>query len=465
MASITSSGITSGLDVNSLVTQLVAAERAPQDARLTRVDAKLTTEFTALAQLKGAMSTFQTALAGLKTASTLIARKATLSDDKFAAASASSSASAGTYDVEVVQLAKAAQITSAPALGGSTTVIGTGTLTLSLGAAAFSVNIDSSNNTLAGIRDAINGAAGNTGVRATLITGVDGSRLILSGEKTGAANTVKVTQAGGNGGLSQLVYDPPNPSGMTAVAGAVAQDAIVNIAGFPVHSASNTVDSAIDGVSLTLKKAEPGTITTLTVANDDAAVQAKVTEFVNSYNVLSKQIATLRSYDASTKTAGPLLGDSMLLGIETKLRSIITSQVPDVTAGYSMLSNIGVTFGADGTLALNATKFDAAMKADSTAVSQLFGSTKGVAKQLNDFLDTQLSSTGTMDSRNKSIEARRKDLTGQKAALEVRMAAFQARYQKQFTALDSLLTQMQSTSTYLTQQLAQSTEIAKKAGT
>jgi len=320
-------------------------------------------------------------------------------------------------------------------------------LTLSLGGAAFSVNIDSTNNTLAGIRDAINGAAGNTGVRATLITGVDGSRLILSGEKTGAANTIKVTQAGGDGGLSQLVYDLPNPSGMTAVVGAVAQDAIVNIAGFPVHSATNTVDGAIDGVSLTLKKAEPGTITKLTVANDDAAVQGKVTEFVNSYNVLSKQIATLRSYDATTRTAGPLLGDSMLLGIETQLRRIITSQVPGVT------------------LALNATKFDSAMKTDSTAVSQLFGSTQGVAKQLNDFLDTQLSSTGTMDSRNKSIAARRKDLVSQQTALNVRMAAFQARYQKQFSSLDTLLSQMQSTSTYLTQQLAQSTNIAKNAGT
>jgi flagellar hook-associated protein 2 len=252
---------------------------------------------------------------------------------------------------------------------------------------------------------------------------------------------------------------------MTAVAGAVAQDAIVNIAGFPVHSAINTVDGAIDGVSLTLKKAEPGTITQLTVANDDAAVQGKVTEFVNAYNALSKQIATLRSYDATTKAAGPLLGDSMLLGIETQLRRIVTSQVPDVSAAYSMLSNIGVTFGADGTLALNATKFDSAMKADSTAVSQLFGSTKGVAKQLNDFLDTQLSSTGTMDSRNKSIAARRKDLTSQKAALDVRMVAFQARYQKQFSSLDTLLSQLQSTSTYLTQQLAQSTNIAKSAGT
>jgi flagellar hook-associated protein 2 len=464
MASITSSGIGSGLDINSLVSQLVAAERAPQDARLTRIDAKLTTEFTALSQLKGAMATFQTALSALKTASTLIVRKATMSDELHFSATAASSAAAGVYSVEVEQLAKAAQLTSAPSLTGPTTVIGTGTLTLSLGAAAFAVAIDSSNNTMAGIRDAINGAAANTGVRATVITGVDGSRLILTGEKTGAANVIKVTQAGGDGGLSQLVYDLPNPSGLTPVAGVAAQDAIVKIAGFPVHSASNVVDGAIDGVTLTLKKADVGVTTTLTVGNDDSAVQGKVGEFVNAYNALAKQIATLRSFDASTGKGGPLLGDSMLRNIETHLRRIVTSQVPELTSAYDTLSSIGIGFGSDGTLALNATKFEAAMKASSTAVSQLFGSTKGVAKQLYDFLDTQLSSTGTLVDRNKGIDARRKDLTAQQAALNVRMTSVQARYQKQFTGLDSLLSQMQATSNYLAQQLAQSTNIAKSAG-
>jgi flagellar hook-associated protein 2 len=465
MASISSSGIGSGLDINALVAQLVAAERAPQDARLTKIDAKLTTEFTALSQLKGAMSTFQTALSALKAASTLIARKATTSDELHFSATASSSAAAGVYDVEVVQLAKAAQLASAPSLTGPTTVIGTGTLTLSMGGAAFDVTIDSSNNTMAGIRDAINAATLNTGVRASVITGVDGSRLILTGAKTGATNVIKVTQAGGDGGLAQLVYDLPNPSGLTPVAGVVAQDAIVNIAGFPVHSSTNFIDSAIEGVSLTLKKDEAGTTTKLTVANDDTAVQGKAGEFVNAYNTLAKQIATLRSFDASTGKGGPLLGDSMLRNIETQLRRIVTSQVPGLTSAYDTLSSVGIAFGSDGTLALNATKFEAAMKASPSGVSQLFGSAKGVAVQLSDFLDTQLSSTGTIVDRNKNITARRKDLTTRQAALNVRMATFQARYQKQFAGLDTLLSQMQATSTYLTQQLAQSTNIAKSAGT
>jgi flagellar hook-associated protein 2 len=465
MASISSSGIGSGLDVNALVSQLVAAERAPQESRLTRTDFKLTTELTAVSQLKGAMGTFQSALSALKTVSSLTARKASVSSDTYFAASASGTAAAGAYNVEVVQLAKAAQLTSAPVVGGPTAVIGTGALTLSLAGASFAVAIDSSNNTLAGIRDAINGATDNTGVRATIISGVGGSRLILTGDKTGAANEVRVTQAGGDGGLATLVYDPPNPSALTPVAGVVAQDAIVNIAGIEVRSASNVVDTAIDGVTLTLKKQEPGTISTLTVAQDDAAVQTKVTEFVNAFNALAKQIATLRSYDASTGKGGPLLGDAMLRGIETQLRRIISSPVPENTSAYNTLSSVGVTVGADGNLALNATKFAAAMNANTAAVGQLFGATRGVANQLNEFLDAQLSPTGVMSSRTKNVDTRRKDLNAQKAALEVRMASFQARYQKQFTALDSLLSQMQSTSTYLTQQLAQSSNIARSAGT
>jgi flagellar hook-associated protein 2 len=462
MATITSSGIGSGLDVNSLVAQLVSAERAPQEARLARIDTKLTTEFTALSQLKGSLSTFQSTLAALKDASTLIARKATMSDDKNVAAAAAGNAVAGTYSVEVEELATASQLKSAPFVGGPTTIVGTGSLTLSLGNAAFTVTIDSSNQTLAGIRDAINQATTNTGVHATVLTGVTGSHLVITGDKTGTANLVKVTQTGGNGGLAQLVYDPPNPSALT---GTDAQDAIVHVSGVEVHSASNSVTTAIDGVTLTLKKAAPGTVDTLTVANDDSAVQGKVNGFVAAYNALATQIATLRSYDAATAKAGPLLGDAMLLNIEAQLRRSVSSPVTGATEPYTTLASVGVAFGTDGKLALDATKFQAAMTASSAAVSALFGSTNGVAKQLDSFVTAQLSSAGGIASRNATIDTARKDLNQRADALNERMAAVQARYQKQFSALDALLSRMQSTSSYLTQQLSQSTNIAKSAGT
>jgi len=461
MATITSSGIGSGLDVNSLVAQLVAAERAPQEARLARIDTKLTTEFTALSQLKGSMSAFQSALAGLKDAGTLVARKASVSDDKNIAATADGKAVAGTYTVEVEKLASASQLKSAAFPDGPSAIVGTGVLTLSLGSSAFTVDIDSTSNTLAGIRDAINKAPGNTGVHAAVLTGVTGSYLVITGDKTGAANLVKVTQSGGDGGLAQLVHDP---LGVSAMSGTDAADAVVHISGVEVHSATNSVTSAIDGVTLTLKKAAPGTVDTLTVANDDSAVQDKVGAFVTAYNALATQIATLRSYDPATSRAGPLLGDSMLLNIEAQLRRSVSSPVSGATEPFTMLASVGVAFGTDGKLALDATKFQAAMAANSTAVSALFGSTNGVAKQLDGFLTSQLSSAGGIATRSASIDTARKDLNQRADALEVRMAAVQARYQKQFSALDSLLSRMQSTSSYLTQQLAQSTSLAKGGG-
>lgn len=462
MATITSSGAGSGLDVNSLVTQLVAAERSAQDARLVKVDTRLTTEFTALSQLKSSMSAFQTALAGLKNASTLIARKVTLSDDENLTATAATSAIAGSYSVEVEQLARVATLKSSVFTGGSSTVVGTGTLTLSLGSSSFTVDIDSTSNTLAGIRDAINKAPTNTGVHATLLSGTTGSYLVVTGDKTGLANTVRITQNGGDGGLSQVVYDPPNPSALTSID---AQDAIVNISGIPVHSATNVISDAIDGVTLNLKKQAPGTVETLTISNDDDAVKTKVNGFVTAYNALATQIATLRSYDAATQKAGPLLGDALLLNIEAQLRRTVSGPVGGATEPYTTLASVGIAFGTNGKLALDDTKFQAAMAANSTAVNTLFSSPKGVATQLNTFLDEQLSTAGGIATRNAGIETRRKDLLARQDALELRMATIQARYLKQFTALDSLLSKMQSTSTYLTQQLSQSTSLAKSAGT
>ena len=454
MATITSSGSASGLNVASLVSQLVAADRAPYDARITKADTKLTTEFTALSKLKAAMSSFQAALGALKDSTNFTQRKVTTSDKDAIEATASGSAAAGTYDVEVVQLAKSAQLASSPFVAGSSAVIGTGTLQLSMGTASFNVTIAEPKNTLADVRDAINSATGNSGIRASLIKAADGTRLVLTGAATGAANAIKVTASGGNGGLNQLVYDPPTTANLASVV--AARDAVVNISGYEVHSSDNVIEDSIDGVTLTLKQEEEGKVMTLSIDNDDAAVQTKVQNFVSAYNVLANQISSLRSYDAATKTAGPLLGDSMLRGIEAQLRRTISDPAGGVTGAYSTLASIGITTTSTGTLALDATKYAAAMKADSTAAQQVFSSTDGVARRLDTLLSAHLATGGDIATRDAGITQRRKDLTAQQAAVDARMEVIEARYTKQFNALDSLLTSMQSTSTYLAQQLGTS---------
>ncbi len=463
---LSSAGIGSGLDVNSLVSQLVAAERAPADTRLTKADATLTAQLSGVSSLKGALSTLQSAANALKGASSFDLRTATVSDNSYFTASATSSAVAGHYDVEVVQLATAGRIASTgfPAVGtttGPNTVVGTGTLAINVGNQEFKVSIDSSHNTLAKIRDAINNAPDNKGVSATLITDKDGTHLVLASNKTGAGNAVSINttdsvDADGStvdtAGLSQLftmaAKDPVKD---------IAQDAIVKVGGFEIHNDTNTIDDAIDGVTLVLKQAnsidDTGKTVSLDVARDDAAIQTKAQNFVDAYNTLAKQISTLGGYNADTKTGGALLGDSLLLGVESQTRRIISDPVAGTTGSYRTLASLGITTGADGTLSLDATKFQKALAADPDSISKIFSSDTGVAAKMGKYLDDKLSSSGDIATRNANLAANQKDLDAQKDALDARMQVIEDRYTTQFTALDTMLSSLQSTSSFLTQQL------------
>ncbi len=461
MATITSTGVGSGLDVNSLVSQLVAAERAPADKRLTSTDARLTAQLTAVSSLKGALATLQSSANSLKGSVAFDLRKAIVGDESFFTASVTSAAVAGHYDVEVVQLATATRLSSAgfpSAGGGASTVVGTGTLAINVGAAQFPVEITSPNNTLSKIRDAINTATGNPGVRATLISDQDGTHLVLTGSKTGAANAVSVNtgasidsdgDANDGLGLSRLFglapKDPLND---------VAKDAIVKVSGFEIHSDKNTIDGAIDGVALVLKKAnDAGESNALDIVRDDASILSKAQGFVTAFNALAKQLTSLGAYNAATKTGGPLLGDSLLRGVDTQARRIISDPVTGTSGAYTTLASLGITTNADGTLALDAAKFQKALNADPLAVNNVFSSDNGVAARLGKFLDQKLSSTGEIATRTTSLDASQKNLTKEREALDARMLLIQQRYLKQFTALDSMLSQLQSTSSFLTQQL------------
>ena len=453
MATISSTGLGSGLDINALVSQLVAAERAPKDQRLARDETRLTTELSALAALKGAMAGLQSAANGVRGPDSFAARKVTVGDDKYFSASVDTDAVPGSYEVQVQQLATAARLGSAAYAGGPDAVAGTGTLTITVGAASFSLTLEEGSNSLADLRDAINAADGNTGVRATLIRDAAGAYLVLSGTSTGAANAITVS-AGDDAdtGLQQLVTDLND---FDATRDVVAQDAIAYVSGYEIRSASNAITGAIDGVTLDLKKATaPGETITLTVARDDAAIQKKAEAFVSAYNALAQQMASLGSYDAATQTAGPMLGDSLLRGLDTQLRRMLTEPVPGTTGDYRTLASLGISMTVKGTLQLDAARFQKALAADPDAVNRVFSSESGVAVRVGKYLDDRLSSSGEFAARDERISTQRRRLTQEKEALDARMLVVQQRYLRQFTAMDSMLAQLQSTSDYLTQQLA-----------
>jgi flagellar hook-associated protein 2 len=453
MATSSSNGVVGGsvLDVQSLVSQLVAAERAPYDTRVARETQKVTTQISALGALKGALSSFQIALAAFNSVDKFESRTAQSSDAEVFTATAQAGAAPGRYDVEVLALAKAQQLASTPYIGGPTTVIGTGTLTIGVGGLTFPVDIVTGKNTLAGIRDAINAAPANTGVRASLINTADGTRLVLSATKTGELNTIQVTQSGGDGGLAALTYGPANLAHYAELS--PAQDASVEIAGYPVESASNTLTGVIDGVTIALQSAAPGDVLELTVAKDDGAVAAKIKAFVAAYNALETQIVKLRGYDAATKTGGPMLGDALLSGLEQQLRRGLTDTVSGAIGGLDTLSALGITTQADGTLNLNESKLATALSDNPDGVTALFVGSGGIATRLTADVTARLASGSALLARSDGLIARQRDLSRQQTDIDARMDVIQARYLRQFSALDNLLSGLQTTSSFLTQQI------------
>lgn len=452
----------SQIDVQSLVSQLVAAERLTSDKQIQRDTTRVTTQISALGQLMGSLSAFRGALDSLKTIDAFNVRSASSSDEAVLTATAGGKAVAGSYDIEVTRLAQAQQIASGAFAGGGTSVVGTGTLSISLGGSSFTVDITDSNSTLAGIRDAINSSVSNPGVRATLVQGEAGAKLVLSSSKTGAASSIEVAQSGGDGGLSQLAYSAAVPGSYTVVK--QAQDASISIAGTIVSSATNTIENAIDGVTLTLKKpttVEDGPIL-LTVAQDTDAATDRVKNFVNAYNALVAQLNKLRSYDPLTKAAGPMLGDSLLNGIESEIRRSLSGVMPGQAPGFQTLASIGVQMQSggtasltlDGSLSVDETKLKKALTDNFEAVGKLFGSTDGIAAKLYKQVDERLKTGGAIDSRSKNLVDQQRVLSKRKDDLDARMITVQQRYLAQFTALDTLLSKLQVTSSYMSQQLA-----------
>lgn len=454
MATLSSAGIGSGLDVKGIVEQLVAVERKPEANRILKEQTATTTKISGLASMKGALSAFQNTLSGLKTTEAFAVRSAVSGDEDILTATAKSSAAAASYDIEVVSLAKGQQIASTPFVGGPNAIVGTGTLTLQLGAGAgFSVVIDAEHSSLADIRDAINSSTDNPGVRAAIVQATDGSHLVLSSANTGAANTIRVTSDDAQ--LARLTYDPAAANTANFTIQKPAQDAVIKVAGFEHRSATNVVTDAIEGVTLTLKKeSEVGETLPLDIKYDTDAATARIKNFVSQYNAMQSTIAGLQSYDSSTEKGGPLLGDALARNVTAELRRNLSDPVSGLTGDYQTLASLGITTQKDGTLTIDDNKLAEALGKDFGAVARVFGSENGVAARMAAAIETRLSSTGDFTTRSAALDKRSKQMAKDQEVLDARMERLTARYTDQFSKLDTLLSQLQSTSAYLTQQLA-----------
>lgn len=451
MASIISSGIGSGLDIAGLVQSLVAAEAAPVQTRIGQQEAKAQAKLSAFGSLKAALAQFRDKLEVMKKLDSFLTRAGSSGNEDLFGVTVNQSALPASYAVEVAQLAQSQKLTSG-AFAAADTIVGTGTLTVAVGANAFNIEITAENNTLAGIRSAINDALENTGVSATIVTADAGSYLILSGDKTGVANGMIITQAGGDGGLSALEYDPGN--GLNSLTQTIAaQDALVRIDGLDIQSDSNVIAGAIEGVTIDLKLAKPGSTDTLTIANDDAAVRKTIDDFVVSYNGLVTTLSQLTSYNAEADIAAPLLGDSTIRGIRDQIRREFSVNVKDIEAPFSSLSEIGIEIQLDGKLAVVDEDLDSILESDFSKLGQLFANSDGYATRLFGIVDGFLQTGGIIETRTAGLNSTIDDFSDQRDALGERLASLESRLLRQFNALDSLVGELSTTSNFLTQQL------------
>ncbi len=443
---ITAGGIGSGIDVNGLVQQLVSAEGQPATQRLDRREANIQADLSAFGSLKSALSRFQTAVKALQSQDNFLKQIATSSNTELFSATADKDAVAGSYSVEIQKLAQAAKVRTDSFQTDE--AIGTGNLNISLGSSSFNLAITDENNTLAGIRDAINAAEDNPGVRASIINVDGGSRLILTSDELGAANDISLTATDNNG---TDAFDLTRLNNITSID--AAQDALILVDGQQISRDSNSFSDVIDGVTFNLVKAEEGTVETLTITQDEAAVRGRVESFVAAYNTLNNTVNQLSSFNADTGAAGVLLGDSSLRGVQTQLRQTLTDAVQGLD--ISTLAELGVTTNQDnGNLQLDTDRLNDALNSNFASVANLFASENGIAKRLDGVLQRYTGTDGVLDLRTDGLRSQLDRITDDRERLADRLESLEARYRAQFTAMDQLVAQLQSIGGFLTQQLS-----------
>ena len=553
---ISSAGIGSGLDVNSIVTGLMRAEKRPLNL-VTQQKTDYQAQVSAYGTLKSALSTFQTSVSALSTASKFNAQTVTSANTSVFTATANGSATIGDYAVTVTQLAKSQKLAST-GFANTSDVVGTGVLTISFGdyvpasvvplvSESFTANaaksdvtitIDSSNNTLAGVRDAIN--ASNSSVIASIVNNGTSNQLVITSKDTGEVNSLKISVVDTDlnntnaVGLSQLAYDPLAAGIKNMAKVQTEQNALLNVDGIDVVKASNTVSDVVSGVTLSLLAPSGVNSVNLSVASNQDSVKESVTAFVDAYNKLDTTLRNLTKYDATGKSSGVLLGDSTARSMISQIKAVMTKTIAS-GGTLTSLSQIGVGFQRDGQLGLDKTKLSAAITSNFSDIAALFtksakatdaqitysgsssktqagvysvivsqlgsGSvnaagtingvvatgngtnligatgdaseglnikiaggalgargtvnfTIGYASQLDTIITNLLSDTGILASRTEGIATSITRLDKQADAINIRLIAIEARYRAQFTKLDTMLSSMSTTSSFLTQQLA-----------
>lgn len=480
MAGITAAGVGSGIDIESLITQLMTAEKTPL-TKLTSKKTSIQSKISLIGQFKNLITNLQTAASNLQNLGKVNGIKATVGNADAVSVTATNKASAATYSLDVLQLAKPQQMVSKDLLFTSTTsavvsdsAVVSAEISFKFATGAtqtVSVAATDGKITVQNVADAIN--AGDYGVKATLIKDKDESvRLALTSTDAGAKNafTLDVAYLDAASNPATLTTTPVLAAGAGSTSFEVmgngsAQDAKIKLNGVEITRASNSIADAVTGLTFDLK-AVTTTSTTLTVSRDSSEISTQLKAFVDAYNQLASLVKSEAGYNATTKTAGDLQGDSTIRSMQNQLRSVMVGTFGDGTNANKTLSSLGVAFQRDGTLALDSDKLSKAVASDMDGVIEFLGafdqtlstvapdsSKDGFAYQLVQLTKNMLADDGLFDAKIDGLNKSITDIEKQYERLESRLKQVEKRYRAQFTAMDTAVANMQNLGTYVTQLL------------
>ncbi len=449
VSTISSLGVGSGLPLGTLLEQLETGEDAALQPIQNQEDS-LNATLSAYGKLQGALGGLQTAAQALADASAFDTLQASVSSPAFTA-SVGSGAIAGQYSISVDQLASAQTLVSAGQASRTASNGTGGTITFTLAdGTSHALDLTGKDTSLSGLASAINADA-SLGVSATIINDGSGSpyHLLLIARQTGTQ--AAVASIGSDNASLQGILGFTQGAG-SSVTENPASNALLHIDGIAITSQSNTVDNAVTGVTLDLDAVDTSPAT-LSLTHDDAQTIQAAQGLVTAYNSVLSTLQSLTAYDTTTQTGSPLTGDPLALEVQERLFDALDTPVPGGAIGS--LFNLGLsTDPTSGQLSLNADTLSGLLASDPADVQSLLGGSAGIGGAFQTLTTNLLQSGGSFSSATAGANDMLNDLKAQYDQTSSRISAQMDTYRQQFTALDAAMAQMNSLSTYLTQQLA-----------
>jgi flagellar hook-associated protein 2 len=443
MSTISSPGIASGIDIKSIVSQLVALDRAPIQTLKTQAGS-YQNKLSVYGSIKSMMSTLGDAASKLSTSSGWNSVTASSSNSAAVSASAAAGATPTSLALEVSNLATSQS--AASSVLNTTGGLGAGTLSFSIGGGdAVNVVIEAGKDSLAEV----------AGVSATIVKDASGERLLMRATDTGTAKTFTVSVSGGNAdGLQQLSFPPGVDGGMTQMQ--PAEDAAFSINGVALTSSSNVLADTVPGLTLTLSQETTAPVE-IKISTDQAALKKNVQAFVNAYNSINDMLVTATSYNPDTKASGSLQGDATAIGLQNALRGMMRS-VTSNSGPYSRLADIGISAKQGGKLEIDSDKLDAALS-DPAGIQALFttasddATAQGFGLKIKDFATGMIATDGRLTTRTESLQSAIKRNGLEQEKVDARATRAEARYLAKYNAMDAAVGNLNALSAFVTQQI------------